>query len=155
QNLAFNPHDQVAASGAYPHVSANVETRDESVFFAKNVVDGKYANLSHGGYPFDSWGINSQDDAKIKVDLGRQVKINRLKLLFRSDYPHDNYWKSVSVRFSNGDVKTFATTNSLEFQNFYFDEVTTTSVELFDLVKADDHSEFPALQQLEAYGYNL
>ncbi|MBB1124421.1 hypothetical protein H5S41_10785 [Limosilactobacillus sp. Lr3000] len=154
QNLAFNTHDQLKNTGAYPHVSANVETRDESVFYAKNVIDGKYANRSHGGYPFDLWGINSQDNAKIKVEFGRKVHVNRIKLLFRADFPHDNYWKKVSVKFSNGEVKRLKTTNSTEFQSFCFNEQVTTSIELFDLIKADNHSEFPALQQLEVYGYN-
>lgn len=155
RNWAVNTHDQVNDSGAYPHASANVETRGEAVFFAKNAIDGKFANHSHGGYPFDSWGINSQDDAAIKVDFGRPIVVDRLRLLFRADFPHDNYWKQVSVRFSNGQVKTFKTTNSFEFQEFQFAPQKTQSVELFDLIKKDDHSEWPALQQIEAYGFNL
>ncbi|KRN58448.1 discoidin domain-containing protein [Limosilactobacillus secaliphilus] len=154
RNWALNTHDQVTDSGAYPHASANVETRGEAVFFAKNAIDGKLANHSHGGYPFDSWGINSQDDAAIKVDFGRPVLIDRLRLLFRADFPHDNYWKKVSVRFSDGEVKSFSTTNSFEFQEFCFAPKQTQSVELFDLIKADHHSEWPALQQIEAYGFN-
>lgn len=155
RNWALNTHDQVNDSGAFPHATANVETRGESVFFAKNAIDGKLANHSHGGYPFDSWGINSQDDAAITINFGRSVLIDRLRLLFRADFPHDNYWKQVSVRFSDGQVKTFTTTNSFEFQEFTFVPKQTQSIELFDLIKADDHSEWPALQQIEAYGFNL
>lgn len=152
RNWAINTHDQVSESGAYPHATANVETRGETVFFAKNAIDGKFANHSHGGYPFDSWGINSQDDAAITIEFGREILIDRLRLLFRADFPHDNYWQQVSVRFSDGEVKTFKTTNSYEFQ---FAQKKTKSIELFNLIKADDHAEWPALQQIEAYGYNL
>lgn len=155
RNWAVNTHDQVSESGAYPHATANVETRGESVFFAKNAIDGKFANHSHGGYPFDSWGINSQDDAAITIEFGREILIDRIRLLFRADFPHDNYWKQVAVRFSDGEVKTFKTTNSFEFQEFQFAQKKTKSIELFDLIKADDHSDWPALQQIEAYGYNL
>ncbi len=35
QNLSFNAHDQKSATGAYPHASANVETRDDSVFLPR------------------------------------------------------------------------------------------------------------------------
>lgn len=87
RNWAINTHDQVSESGAYPHATANVETRGETVFFAKNAIDGKFANHSHGGYPFDSWGINSQDDAAITIEFGREILIDRLRLLFRADFP--------------------------------------------------------------------
>ena len=93
-----------------------------------------------------------QDDAAITIEFGREILIDRLRLLFRADIPHDNYWQQVSVRFSDGEVKTFKTTNSYEFQ---FAQKKTKSIELFNLIKADDHAEWPALQQIEAYGYNL
>lgn len=35
QNISFNAHDQKENTGVYPHASANVETRDESVFLRK------------------------------------------------------------------------------------------------------------------------
>ena len=57
RNLACNPADQRHDSGAFPHASANVETRDESVFFARNVIDGEHIADSHGSWPYLSWGI--------------------------------------------------------------------------------------------------
>lgn len=54
----------------YPHATANVETRGESVFAAKNAIDGVRANRSHGEWPYESWGINMQDDAAMKLDFG-------------------------------------------------------------------------------------
>ena len=55
RNLAFNPYDAHGDTGFYPHVSANVETRGESMFAARNVVDGVYENDSHGMWPYQSW----------------------------------------------------------------------------------------------------
>lgn len=48
RNLALNPADQHRDVPCYPHASANVETRGEAVFAAKNAIDGVRANLSHG-----------------------------------------------------------------------------------------------------------
>ena len=42
RNLAFNPYDCNGNHGFYPHASANVETRGEAVFAARNAVDGIY-----------------------------------------------------------------------------------------------------------------
>lgn len=42
RNLAFNPYDCHGNHGFYPHASANVETRGEAVFAARNAVDGIY-----------------------------------------------------------------------------------------------------------------
>lgn len=154
QNLSFNAHDQKEATGAYPHVSANVETREESVFFAKNAIDGKYANCSHGAYPFASWGINQQEDAALTIDFGRLVKVNRIGFLLRSDFPHDSYWKSVEVFFSSGKSMTFNAEKSNSFQVFDFPEETTSQITLTHLKKATDESPFPALTQIEVFGKN-
>ncbi|MCH4171551.1 MAG: hypothetical protein LKF36_10020 [Lactobacillus sp.] len=155
QNLAFNAHDQYHDTGAFPHASANVETRGESVFFAKNSIDGKLANQAHGEYPFQSWGINQQADAALTVDFGRSVAVDRIKLLLRGDYPHDSHWTKVAVAFSNGLVKHFDTTDTLGFQTFQFPTIETSWVTLQDLQKAGDASPFPALKQIEVYGWNL
>lgn len=154
QNLSFNSHDQKEFYGVFPHATANVETRNEAVFFAKNAVDGKYANQSHGSYPFTSWGINQQSDAELTIDFGRKVEIDWVRVLFRGDFPHDSYWTSVTIEFSNGNEKIFNTTNSLLFQDFHFDKTITTYIKIKNLIKANDLSPFPALTQIEVYGKN-
>ena len=40
RNLAENVNDQHGDVNCYPHASANVETRGEAVFAAKNAIDG-------------------------------------------------------------------------------------------------------------------
>jgi hypothetical protein len=91
RNLAVNPLDQREASGAYPHASANVETRGESVFFARNVLDGITAADGHGAWPYQSWGIGAREDAELTVDFGREVEIDTVILYLRADFPHDAY----------------------------------------------------------------
>lgn len=154
QNLSFNPHDQKILSGAYPHARANVETRDDAVFFAKNAIDGKYGNLSHGSYPFASWGINQQADAALTIDFGRKVAIDWIRLLFRADYPHDSYWTKVTLEFSDGQELVLSTTNTTIFQEIKFPLKETSSLTIKKLIKAEDASPFPALTQIEVFGKN-
>lgn len=154
QNLSFNAHDQKEESSAYPHAVANVETRDDAVFFAKNAIDGRYGNLSHGSYPFASWGINQQKDAAWTVYFGRKVKTDWIRLLFRGDYPHDSYWTEITLHFSDGEELTVVTTNSLAFQDIKFPVRETEYVTVKNLKKATDDSPFPALTQIEIFGYN-
>lgn len=154
QNLTMNTYDQKEFTGAYPHATANVETRDEAVFFAKNAIDGKYGNLSHGSYPFASWGINQMSDATLTIDFGRLVILDWIQLFFRSDYPHDSYWDEVTVAFSDGTQEVFQTTNSFDSQSYHFSEKRTTYLRFYQLKKHPDASPFPALTQIEAFGIN-
>ncbi|MFD1670742.1 hypothetical protein ACFQ5M_01390 [Agrilactobacillus yilanensis] len=154
QNLALNTHDQSEVNGAYPHVSANVETRGEAVFFARNVIDGKLANLAHGIYPFQSWGINQQKNAELTLDFGRLVHIDRIKLLFRGDYPHDSFWTAVTITFSDNSKLRLTTVKSLDFQTFDFPVKNIIWLKLGNLQKNNDVSVFPALSQIEVYGQN-
>lgn len=152
RNLALNPADQHKEVNVYPHATANVETRGESVFEARNAIDGVRANLSHGEWPYGSWGINRQDDATMKVDFGRPVRIDKLVLYTRSDFPHDNWWKEVSVSFSDGSEEVITLEKSSRAHIIPIRERKITWLLLHDLIKADDPSPFPALTQIEAYG---
>ncbi|WP_125606345.1 discoidin domain-containing protein [Lapidilactobacillus bayanensis] len=154
-NLSFNSYDQHDESNAYPHASANAETRGEYVFYAKNAIDGIVANAHHGNYPFQSWGINAQADAYLQLDFGRKVNVNRIGIVLRGDYPHDSYWKQVSVYFSDGSKETFALQKIAEEQFF---DITPRQIEwlrLDDLKKDEDSSTFPALTEIEVFGHNL
>lgn len=155
RNLSRNAHDQKEFSGAYPHAFANVETRNDSTFFARNAIDGVLANEDHGPYPYQSWGINQRKDAEITIDFGREVKVDKVALVLRGDYPHDSFWTQVTLEFSNGETHKLQTDNRLGRQIFDFDETVTTSVKLKDLIKNEDESPFPALTQLEVYGYEV
>lgn len=154
QNLSLNSHDQKQFSGAYPHSKANVETRDEAVFFSKNAIDGKYGNVSHGSYPFGSWGINQQQDAELTLDFGREILTDTIQLMFRGDYPHDSFWTEVTLVFSDGTELICPTTNSMDFQKITFPEKATTTVTLKNMKKNEDESPFPALTQIDVFGRN-
>lgn len=152
RNLALNPIDQHRDIAVYPHATANVETRGESVFAAKNAIDGVRANLSHGEWPYASWGINRQDDAALKLEFGRPVTIDRIVLFTRSDFPHDNWWTCVHFAFSDGSEETFSLEKSSRPHVLELKERTIEWLVFDSLIKADDPSPFPALTQIEVYG---
>lgn len=154
QNLSFNPHDQKEFTGAFPHASANVETRNDATFFACNAIDGVFANKSHGSYPYQSWGINQQDDAALTIDFGREVQLDKAKITLRADFPHDNYWQEVSLQFDGEVIETFKTQKTGLPQTFRFAERKTRQVTFFNLKKSTEESPFPALTQLELFGKN-
>lgn len=155
RNLALNPADQHCDVPCYPHATANVETRGESVFAAKNAIDGVRANLSHGNWPYQSWGINRQDDAVMRVDFGRPVRTGRIVLFTRADFPHDNWWIRVTVRFSDGSSLEFPLEKSLRGHALTFPEKEIRWLELCNLIRADDPSPFPALTRIQVFGTNV
>ena len=152
RNLALNVCDQHNMEHMYPHITANVETRGESVFAAQNAIDGVTANSSHGEWPYESWGINMQDDAKIRIDFGREVITDRIILYTRADFPHDNWWEHVSFTFSDGSSLDMKMEKSEKPHEITFEQKQITWVEMHDMKKADDPSPFPALSQIEVYG---
>ncbi|WP_040535577.1 hypothetical protein [Schleiferilactobacillus shenzhenensis] len=154
RNWAENSHDQHAASGAFPHVTANAETRNEPAFYARNAIDGMVANEKHGNYPFQSWGIDNRDDAELALDFGRSVTVDHLALVLRADYPHDSYWTQVTAAFSDGSQETLSLEKTAAPQAFPITPRTVTGLRLIHLIKDQDSSTFPALTELAVWGHN-
>lgn len=152
KNLALNVMDQHGETNCYPHAWANVETRGESVFAARNAIDGVTQNHSHGEWPYESWGINMQDDAMMTVEFGRLIEADKIVLYTRADFPHDNWWKQVTLSFSDGSSIKWNLEKSDKPHIITFDKKRISWVRLHDLIKAEDPSPFPALSQIEVYG---
>lgn len=152
RNLARNKYDQHGDTGCFPHASANVETRGEAVFAARNAIDGIKANDSHGLWPYGSWGINKNPDAVIRVEFGRTIRTDKLSVYLRADFPHDSWWTEITVRFSDNTTQVCQLEKTGAAQVIRFDEKQIEWLQLEKLVKADDLSPFPALTQLEVYG---
>ena len=155
RNLALNPADQHNIGGSYPHASANVETRGESVFEAKNAIDGVFANHGHGNWPYTSWGINRDPNAQMKLEFGRPVHIDHLKITLRADFPHDSYWTEGTVTFSDGSTEVLKFQKTDRRQSFDIKPRTIQWLTFDKLIKADDESPFPALTQIEVFGKDL
>ncbi len=152
RNLALNVNDQHGDTHCYPHAFANVETRGEAVFAARNAIDGVCENRSHGEWPYESWGINRRDDAEMTVDFGREVEADKIVLYTRADFPHDNWWRQVTLTFSDGTSIDWELEKSSLPHVLPMEKKNVTWVKLSNLIKADDPSPFPALSQIEVYG---
>ncbi len=153
RNLALNPYDHHRTSGLFPHAKANVETRGEMVFAARNAIDGNFTNHSHGEYPFASWGINRDPKAELTLDFGRPVLIDEIRLTIRADWPHDSWWTEAKATDNEGRTHVFQLQKHPLPQRFPIKPAVVTSLTLHDLKKeASDPSPFPALTQLEVWG---
>lgn len=152
RNLAVNVMDQHGDTGCFPHAAANVETRGEAAFAARNAIDGVKANLWHGVWPYESWGINRRDDAEFTLEFGRKVTIDRIALYTRADFPHDNWWVQATFTFSDGTEQTVKMDKQIKPHIFVFEPKQVEWIKLGKLIKADDPSPFPALTQIEVYG---
>lgn len=155
RNLALNVMDQHGDTGYYPHATANVETRGEAVFAARNAIDGVKANDSHGQWPYESWGINRQDDATIKVAFGRVIEVEELVLYTRADFPHDNWWTKITVCLSDGTEFKWELDKKEKPHRINLEKKQISWIELKELIKSKDPSPFPALTQIEVYGTDL
>lgn len=152
RNLAFNAMDQQTNSYCFPHAHANVETREESVFAARNVIDGVKENRSHGEWPYESWGINRRDDAEITIEFGRDVCIDKVVLYLRADFPHDNWWKQITIRFSDNETMACELEKTVQGQEITFEKRIVQWIRLEQLIKSEEASPFPALTQFEVFG---
>lgn len=152
RNLAANLWDQHGEPMCYPHASANVETRGESVFAALNAIDGVTASESHGEWPYASWGINRDPQARFRLEFGHPVEIDRIVFYTRADYPHDSWWTEATVYFSDESRQCFSLKKTGAAQEFRLEKRCIEWLELGNLIKAPDASLFPALIQLEVYG---
>lgn len=154
RNLALNVYDQQEAITCYPHATANAQTRSETVFAAKNAIDGITANESHGEWPYQSWGINRQQDAVLRIDFGRSVAADRIVLYTRADFPHDNWWKMATFVFSDGSTLKVEMEKKRLPHEFTFERKKINWVEIGNLIKSEEESPYPALTQMEVYGFD-
>ncbi len=152
RNLCLNPCDIHGEKLLFPHAVASVETRGESVFAARNAIDGCLANSFHGEWPYTSWGINQDPRARLKVEFGRPVLADSAVLYLRADFPHDAWWTSGVLSFSDGSRITVPLKKTGAAQVLDFSPRQVEWVALDSLIKADDPSPFPALTQLEIWG---
>lgn len=152
RDLARNPADLRGDTDFYPHCTANVETRNESVFAARNVIDGLRFNTYHGEWPFESWGIGARTDAWCRIDFGRTIIAERMALTLRADFPHDAYWVSGHAVDSNGEEIAFDLRKTGERQWIDLGGRRIRWIRLERMVKSDDPSAFPSLRAWEVYG---
>jgi len=152
RNLALNPCDQPRPDLAiFPHATSNSVARGLFDFEARNAIDGATQNGHHGVWPYQSWGPELRADVWWRVDFGRPVTVDKVRLMLRADFPHDSTWKSADVEFSDGRRVAIQLAPTAEFQEFTFPARRTTWLRLTNLVPADP-GKWCALIELEAWG---
>ena len=153
RNLACNPADLRGDTDFFPHCNANVETRNEACFCARNVIDGSRLNTSHGVWPYQSWGVGERTDAWCQIDLGRHARVDAVALTLRADFPHDAFWTSGRLFFDYSWEMRIELRKTGERQLFLLPEKRwIRRIRLDSLIKSDDPSAFPALRQIEIFG---
>ena len=152
RDVARNPADLRGETNFYPHCTANVETRNESVFAARNVIDGLRFNTFHGEWPFESWGIGARNDAWCRIDFGREITAEKMALTLRADFPHDAYWVSGRAVDSNGDEIAFSLRKTGQRQWIDLGGRRVRWLRLERMEKSDDPSAFPSLRAWEVFG---
>ncbi len=155
RSVGLNPFDQRGEAVCFPHAVANIETRGEAQFWARNVIDGHRFNERHGGWPYHSWGIGGREDAWLKVEFGRPVRADSVALTLRADFPHDAWWEHATVECSDGHVLACPLVKTQDAQRFPLGGRTIEWIMVRDLIKANDPSPFPSLTQLEVFGADI
>lgn len=152
--LSENPLDVRFESGVYPHCTASAETRGESVFAARNTIDGLIITPGHGFWPYTSWGEAEDPHAEIIIWFGRKVQAEEVQIYLRSDFPHDNYWKEALLVFSDGHEEKIHMEKTGNCQSFVLSELRCVEwVKMKDFKKDEQEpSPFPALVQWKVYG---
>ncbi|MGP8260830.1 MAG: discoidin domain-containing protein [Acidobacteriaceae bacterium] len=152
RNLALNPCDQPRPDLAiFPHATSSSVARNLFDFEARNAIDGATRNGHHGVWPYQSWGPELSPDVWWKVDFGRPVTVDKVRLMLRADFPHDGTWKSAEIEFSDGSRVAIQLAPTAEFQEFTFPARRTAWLRLTNLLPTDP-GKWCGLIELEAWG---
>ena len=155
RNLALNPCDlrqpSEQAPQFYPHASSNSVSRSLFDFEARNAIDGVTQNGHHGVWPYQSWGPQLRADIWWKVDFGRAVELDKVRLMIRADFPHDSYWKNLDIEFSDGSRVPLQISSSAAFQDFSFPRRKVSWLRIVNVVP-EDPTKWCALIEIEAWG---
>lgn len=153
RDLSTNPWDIRGESNFYPHCTASVETREESVFAARNTIDGWDQTSGHGFWPYTSWGDNEDPEASIQISFGRKIKAEQVIIHLRSDFPHDNYWHHADLVFDDRLTKPIALQKTGEGQVIELSGIECEKICFCHLQKDEkDPSPFPALTYWKVIG---
>jgi len=155
RNLALNPCDLTRKDEAsvqfYPHATSNSVSRGAFDFEARNAIDGRSLNGHHGGWPYQSWGPQLRTDIWWKVDFGAPVSVDKVRLMVRTDFPHDSYWKNADLEFSDGSHVPLQISSSPEFQEFSFPARRVEWMRIANVVPADP-AKWCSMMEVEAWG---
>lgn len=134
RNLACNPFAPSDGDTVFPHVTASSAARNDPMFRARTAIDGIEENTGgHSAYPHQAWGPEKEDRPWMTVKFGRKVRIDRVDLLLRADFPHDETWRRAVVIADGREVATVSLRKTADAQTVTFDPVECETLELREL----------------------
>ena len=158
RNLAVNPCDLLRGDDPtvqfFPHASSNSVSRSLFDFEARNAIDGRVLNGHHGVWPYQSWGPQLRTDIWWKLDFGRPVELDKIRVMVRADFPHDSYWKSGEIEFSDGSSVPLNLSASADFQDFSFTKRRVSWLRITKVVPADP-TKWCSFIEVEAWGKDV
>lgn len=153
RNIALNPYDKRGQKRYFPHAYANMVTREAVCFYERNAIDGVCDNSSHGDFPYHSWAGGAREDLEYYIDFGTEVEILEIVFYLRADFPHDTYWKSIDVQFSDKSIETADFSETAEGQKLTLKKPKKTKIiHLTNFKQASFPFSWAALSQIEVYG---
>ena len=152
RNVALDALDQRGQSQYFPHAIASSVTRNDPVFFERNAIDGNTNNLHHGKWPYESWGNGLNADPWLKVDFGRDVTIDKVRLTIRADFPHDTYWTSLTILLSDGGTQDITLRKTAAPQEYTFPAKTVRWIQLKNFKQPAQPLGYAAVTEIEVYG---
>ena len=155
RNLSLNALDKRGQTEYYPHANANSVTRNDPKFYERNAIDGNLQNNHHGSWPYESWGPDKNPDAALKIEFGREVLVDKARIVLRADFPHDSYWKSLNLRFSDGSTVEVALEKKGEAQEITFPKKKVSWVQLENMQQGITPLGWAALTEIEVYGSDV
>lgn len=162
RNVALNIYDTLKAKGSFPHASASNHYKTStkngmSQFAPRNAIDGETKNAKHGGWPWQCWGPEKRTDLWFRIDFGRPVRIDKVALVMRAQFPpydksnHDDVFQSSTLVFSDGSRQRLKFRKTGDKQEFPFAARTVTWVKFTDLVLPES-KKWTGLTEVEVTG---
>ncbi len=162
RNLACNPADLEKAKNVFPHaISSSVHDKTNETnrlhFEARNAIDGFTQNNGHGGFPVQSWGpTNSMRKSDhFTVKFGRDVSVTEFVIYIRADFPHDTYWDSCTVTFSDGSTQEISLKKTANGQTITLETPVVTSSVKFSNFNKVAGSDWASWMEVEVIGSDI
>jgi hypothetical protein len=160
KNVALNPNDVRAAGKGYPHATSNSEypcnwpstCAPDTTFLAKNAIDGKTLNTCHGSLACASWGPQMIAGLWWLVDFGHKVQVDKVIIWIRHDFPHDSWWKTATLVFSDSSKMPITIDSTVKPDTFKFASKVTNSLMINNLVY--NENKWCAFTEIEVWGYD-
>jgi len=169
KNLALNPSDvhdsKWTPANGFPHATSNSEypapqqQPPNPEYYALNAIDGKTANAIETQNP--AWGPNTISNPWWRVAFGKPVQVDSMVIWIRADWattapiPHDSYWKSGTVVFSDSSKVNITIDSTAKPQGYKFPSRATTTLTITNLVQhTPGWRGWCALAEVQVWGFD-